>query len=924
MNTKIRGDRQWAIGNGNKSKIRNFLLLPLLITVHLSLFTVLAGCQQKTAQVKPDNLTIPQQKQGISISNIAVDKSGDTAKVLIEGEGTSRIAYTAFKLSEPIRLVIDIPDTDIDKVKEPVVVENNIITNITTAQFDKEQAGTKIGRIVIGLKNDADYKVDLQEGKLLVSLTAITHSEVKIEEKKESHNSAISPQNETKKDAKITAIETVKKEKDLTQIMVLADGDIGSYNTFELDDPSRLVVDIWGVGTSIDDKNKETNIGGSHIKKVRLGEHKDKIRLVFESLPKNLPLYSVDVAGATMIISYGKVEKMKKTEPSSSAAKPQIDENKISGIDFKPSIAGTRLTITTFKKTEYKLSKSLDGKNIVIDLSNVSMPDELKKTIDVTTLDTPVASVSSFQKLGEPLKSARVLVKLKENALYDVFQDNNNIYLNFPMQAKATQQMKEASRQKSAEPAQPVIQKQEKIEELKPVASIVAGGNANIEANAAFNDEKGEKKVESYAGGTFASGAGETPIDCKAEVPSAPTYLCKKLSLDFKDADIGNILRLMAEISNLNIIASEDVAGKVTLRLIDVPWYQAFDIILKSKGLGKTQDGNVVRIMPLAKIKQEETEAIAAKKAKEKLEDLVTETVILKNAKPSDIKDKIKKVMGDRGEVDSYDATNMLIIKDTSANIIKIRELVATFDTAVPALQQVLIEARIVEAGNDFARQLGVRWNTTGTTYYGPTQNDKSLTGNFATNFGDLAANTLGVQFGNLLGDYLNLDLTLSAAESAGVSKVISRPRIAVLNNEQATISQGETIYVGLSSTTTGETKTTENKAELKLTVTPIIRADNTIRMDITVSNDEFQTDVKKTTKNATTKVLVKDGETTVIGGIIKNKKTDSIAGIPLLKDIPVLGWLFKNKSVSDVQSELLIFITPTILKEKLAEKAVN
>lgn len=939
MNTKFRSQNlEVRIQKlGDRDRVKKFLFCILYPVFCILFFT---GCQQKTAQVKPDEPISQQQKQGVLINNITFDKSGDTAKVSIEGTGN--ITYTAFKLSEPFRLVIDMPDADIDKVKELIAVENGIISQITTAHYGKEQAGTKIGRVTIGLKNDADYKVDVQEGKLIVSLNASASKEVKAQEKKaepvkeeikikESITAAAPPAKEAKKAEKITAIETIKKEKDLTQIMIFADGDIGSYNAFGLDDPSRMVLDIWGVGTNIADKNKEINIGGSHVKKVRLGEHKDKIRLVFESIPKNLPLYSVDVTGAVMTISYGRVEVKKTPLLQIAAVKHEILENKVSAIDFKPSQAGTRLTITTSKKADYKLSKSLDGKSIVIDLKNVAMPDELKKTADVSTLDTPVASVSSFQmaqqESGEALKGARVLVKLKENALYDVVQDNNNIYLTFPMQAKATQQMKEASRQKAAESVGQAssLSTENKIEEIKPVASIAAGGSAKIEANAAFSEEKEEKKVELQTGTVVASGAGETPIDCKAEMP-APTYLCKKLSLDFKDADIGNLLRLMAEVSSLNIIADEGVAGKVTLRLVDVPWYQAFDIILKSKSLGKTQDGNVVRIMPLTKIKQEEDSVLAAKKAKEKLEDLVTQMVSVNYATATDMGAKIKDVMSDRGKVTVDERTNTIIINDIPANVKKAKELIKNLDTPTP---QVLIEARIIEAGNNFARDLGIQWTAAGTTKFGPSSIDnRSVTGNIGVSLPVAGAGSLGLTFGKLLGDTLNLDLRLTAAESAGMTKIISRPRIATLDNKEAKIQQGESIPFETTSAT--GTSTTFVDANLSLTVKPHITADGSITMLIKVSNNAIGSfrsssgapSIDK--KEASTEILVKDGETAVIGGIITNSKSDSVAGIPGLKDVPILGWFFKKKSVSDIQKELLIFITPTILKEKLAESAAN
>ncbi len=389
----------------------------------------------------------------------------------------------------------------------------------------------------------------------------------------------------------------------------------------------------------------------------------------------------------------------------------------------------------------------------------------------------------------------------------------------------------------------------------------------------------------------------------------------------------------MAEISNLNIIAGEDVRGKVSLRLIDVPWDQAFEIILKTNGLGKIQEGTVVRILPLSKIKQENEELLASRKAMEKLEDMEIKLVPINYATASSMEPQIKGLLSDRGSVSIEARTNTMIIKDIPSNIEKAVDLIKKLDTPTP---QVLIEARIVEAESSFARDLGVQWgaDTSGSTQGwnvsgGGSLTTPGLTGgtdNFAVSLpaagtaGTLGA--LGFTFGRLGANPITLDLRISAGEKEGLTKTISRPRITTLDNKEAKISQGDS--VPFETTSASGTQTQFIDATLELTVTPHITPDGSVSMKIKASRNSIGSFRSATgtpsisKKEASTEIIIKNGETAVIGGIVVADKSDTNSGIPFLKSIPVLGWLFKNKSVSDSQKELLIFITPNIVKGKI------
>jgi type IV pilus assembly protein PilQ len=574
-------------------------------------------------------------------------------------------------------------------------------------------------------------------------------------------------------------------------------------------------------------------------------------------------------------------------------------------VDFRKFEDVARLTVVTSGRPSYEVKESLDGKTITLDLKDAFIPEELKATLDATELRTPVATISSFQASIDPEMDVRILVRLRDKAIYNVSDEENTINVEFPLKvavAKNTTPM-----------AQP-----------EPAPEI-------------------EKAVE------------------EAEELFAPKkYTGRRIDLDMVDVEIRDILKLLAEVSELNIVATDDVKGKMTLRLKNVPWDQAFDLILKSKGLDKVQEGNIVRVAPAAKLARERQEFLAAKKAEEKLEDLETEYVRISYDEAVNLEAQVIKLLSDRGEVTSHEPTNTLIIKDIKSGIDEALEYLKRVDIPTP---QVLIEARIVEAESSFARDLGIQWGVdyriTGTnvnsnifgstdqlgsavpdpitqqagfTGGGVTNQDKSSgfladvgVTNYAVNLpasgiaGPLGG--LGFILGKTGANPIILDLRITAGEQEGVVKTISRPRIITLDNKEAKIEQGES--VPFETTSAAGTATTFIDANLSLTVTPQITPDGSVLMEIKASSNSigsFRTSGGEPSINkreASTEVLVRDGETTVIGGIVVSDTSTNESGIPFFKDIPVLGWLFKNKSVSDTQRELLIFITPSIVDDR-------
>lgn len=863
---------------------------------------------------------------GFPMSIRSIDVVGDGDRVFIGTDGP--LKYTVFRLSEPSRLIVDMPGVDLEDVAGSIEVNNDYISEIKAVSYG---GADNIGRITIGLKNGIDHEVKSGDDSILVSLkknvfiSGFTSENPVV---KASAGTVIGPSGGVNTGDPFPAVEKIEKEvaKSLipatmlvsvateslgsnTVVTITANGALGNYNAFELDDPSRIVLDVWGVDNSIG--KKTVSVGNDKLKSVRIGKHPDKTRIVFDSNLPDPPTHYIEKAGDKLVVTIGEKARLADRVNVASVDFESVDEQaaseepvpapapmepvpflesvakvEVTNVSFRKLPEKATLTIATTGETDFNIEETNDGRTIVVDIADASIPEALSRTLDASRLETPVKTVSSYQESVLPKKTVRVLIKLDKPAKYEVSEQAGVFKIDFPLVAEKAGAVKDG----------------EVITE-ETMASLMAAA--------------GEQKE----------------------------FTGKRIDLDMTDANISDILRLMAEVSDLNIIASDDVTGTISLRLKNVPWDQAFEIILKAKGLDKMVEGNVVRVAPEAKIRQEREAAIAAVKADEKLESLKLEFIPINYAKADELIEHVQNVLTERGSVTSESRTNTLIVRDIRKGIDSAKDLVTKLDTVIP---QVLIEARIVEATTSFARDLGIQWGVnygTGgnvsTETFGATttagqvetlaQTPNSaftMSGGdkFAVNLpasgsaGTLGA--LGFLFGKLGQNPLLLDLRLTAGEQEGMLKTISRPKITTLDNKEAKIEQGESIP--FETTSAAGTATTFIDANLSLTVTPHITPDGSVLMKIKASRNSigsFRTSSGEPSinkKEASTEVLVKDGETTVIGGIVVSDNSDTDRGIPVLKKIPILGWFFKSRSVSDSQTELLIFLTPTIIKDQI------
>ena len=425
-------------------------------------------------------------------------------------------------------------------------------------------------------------------------------------------------------------------------------------------------------------------------------------------------------------------------------------------------------------------------------------------------------------------------------------------------------------------------------------------------------------------------------------------YTGRRIDVDLKDADIHNVLRILAEAGRVNIVAADNVSGTVTIRLKNVPWDQALDTILQAKKLGMVRRGNIIRVALMSDLNKERELALARRKSELELAPIETRLIPISYASATDLQARAKELLSPRGSIAVDERTNVLIVRDVSGNLNQIEELTRALDTQTP---QVLIEARIVEATSRFQRDVGIQWG--GDVAFGPATGSETglffpssigLVGggsdaqtptgglsptqnlvpnpNFAVNLpatvGTGQGGALGLSFGSL-DNTVNLNVRLSAAEATGMLRIVSSPRILTLDNHEARINQGT--LIPFSQVSAQGVQTVFQEAKLQLLVVPHVTADGSVSMHVKINRDE--PDFNQTSargdptilkREAETDLLVRDGHTAVIGGIYTRNSGRNLDQIPLLGDIPILGVLFQRRRSSDVRGELVIFLTPRIV----------
>lgn len=546
------------------------------------------------------------------------------------------------------------------------------------------------------------------------------------------------------------------------------------------------------------------------------------------------------------------VEVVQEAAPAESEAEEETlpPATKITNVGFDYSDGTLDLVITGDGALDPEVY-SLDGR-IVIDVPGVEMEAEMPAAVV-----TPVKAV----RYGLHDKMVRLVVDLKQDVRFGASTVGNKLMISLP-----------------AEEVLEVMKAEEAAEE-------------------------------------------EVPMEEVPKEPVAGRYTGKIISLDFQNADIVPIFRFIGDISGYNVVVHPTVSGTVTLKLNNVPWDQALDIVLDLYGLEKQVEGNIMTIAPASVFDRLAKEKKQRQTTEEVVAELVQKEIRLKYIEAGKMKSRLEdaKVVSARGHIMIDERRNMLIVRDTPLQHREISDFIGIWDIPEQRQMQVMIEAKIVEANTSSDLDLGVRWGGSFAADLGGPKGP--LTGDFSINTPPIeagAAATVGGGVANLLigtVDTLQVNISIEALETAGDLRKLSNPRILTIEGQAASIQQGVQIPV---QTTTAEGSTTEFKnANLFLSVTPTVKPGATLQLQIQANNDTPETVDGETginTQSITTTALVKDGETLVIGGIYTNSEDIDETGIPGLRKIPILGWLFKTKSISVETTELLILITPKIL----------
>ncbi len=642
--------------------------------------------------------------------------------------------------------------------------------------------------------------------------------------------------------------------------------------SFTIDNPARLAIDIPNSSLNLESKNIPIDSG--LVKSIRAVEAGGRTRLVISLL--ELVPYEVRTENNQVFISLAGAEQKavvtteSKTSEAVNSTQAPIAGDEVKNVDFKRRVDGSAVITVDLSNENAAISLNEKGDKIVADFYGFKLPEKLSRRLDVTDFATPAQYVDFYSTSS----GARLAITASGRYEHLAYQAGSEYTI-----------------------------------ELKPLSKE--------EAEAAMRDELG------YSG--------------------------EKLSLNFQNIEVRAVLQLIADFTGLNIVASDAVKGNITLRLKNVPWDQALDIILKTQGLGMRKSGNVVLVAPNTELAAREREEMEAHKQKVDLSPLHTEFYTISYAKASDIatilKAKENSILTSRGNVTVDARTNTLMVLESSEKHEEVAKLIVKLDVPI---KQVMIESRIVIANDDFSRDLGVR---TGVSAYDISGSDVSTMTGSATGANNTLSSIVDVLNGNstewtyanqsdrynfnlpaggsagrigfaILGsDYL-VDLELSALQTEGRGEVVSNPRVVTSNQMEAKIEQGVDIpYQEASSS--GATSVSFKKAVLSLSVTPQITPDDRVVMDLKVNKDSvggiYSGVPSVNTRSVQTQVLVNNGDTVVLGGIYETTSAEGETKVPLLGDIPILGYLFRSTSKSNTKSELLIFVTPKILSESLA-----
>jgi type IV pilus assembly protein PilQ len=674
-------------------------------------------------------------------------------------------------------------------------------------------------------------------------------------------------------DRAVQAIDYTAREGDSVVITLTLSEPVPEPKVFTLDKPARLSLDLPGTSLALSERLKRINIG--KVRSVAVAEAEGRSRVVvFLSQP--VP-HQVRVSGNKLILELGTagaVAAEAAPAPAPRVGQPPAvpSEARVSALDFRRGEHGEARVVLSLSDPATQVDVREESGNVIATFKNASIADNLLKRYDVLDFATPARYID-VRRSGRDVQISVTPVGDFERVAYQT------------------------------------------------------GGNFTLELQPLTRERIEQKKREE------------------------PQFNGERISLSFQNIDVRALLQIIADVANVNMVVSDQVQGEMAMRLQNVPWDQALDIILRSKGLGQRREGNVILVAPLQVLADRDKAELEAQKQNRELAPLRSEIIQINYAKAKDLEDLLKSKeasqLSERGAVTTDERTNTLLVLETREKIAEIRDLIARLDIPV---RQVLIESRIVIANDDFSRELGSRFGvttisrqgnalfgTSGTAHAADTivgvieEGSDSPPGTIPV---DTLANRLGFSvpaggsaghFGlAVLGADFLVELELSALQAEERGEVIATPHVVTSTGHAAIVEQGQEVPFSTSSGQTG-TQTSFKKATLALEVTPFITPDDRIQMDLLVKSDAIGQNVPQATggsqpaidtRRVNTSLLVDNGDTVVLGGVYSDDARRRTDKIPLLGDIPFIGTLFRHNLKQDTKRELLIFVTPKILKE--------
>ncbi len=780
----------------------------------------------------------------------------------------------------------------------------------------------------------------------------------------------------------ITVSKMVKDDRVVVDIK--ADGKIDDYKIFTIPadkkNAARIVCDIFKLNGIRTKGEEKIAVNSKGVTQVRYCSFPEKTRVVVDTNDDNLKAYNANAYAQGLEIQIGSrlvadastsaeeshetpvpvevyADNGADTQETVAVKETMVEKetvkdgkNWVKRVDFTSEKNGkSSFIIETAQAVKYTTNKK-NSKTLHVRLYDTQLPKSRKYPFITTRFDSAVNRIIPVQT-RRMKDNALFIIELRQAVPFNVDQQGDVIRINFDRSTVAPKPEGKAG----LAPWKQVLSQTSEIRDIEIEASgadsgsPVSSGKA-VELRAGSTSEPvrdlDSGEIKAYGAGSRSSMDSKSssslyraePLDTRTADPGfsswAPKkrYTGEKISVDFFETDIKNVFRIIRAVSGQNFAIDKDVTGKVTMTLDKpVPWDQVLDLVLKMNMLGMTTEGGINRIATLDTLKQEEEkrlEYIAAeektKLKKKELEPLSTEYILINysNAEKEIIPHIEKLLTKDRGKVSVDVRTNQIILTDTKVVIDQARSLIRKLDKITP---QVVIEARIVEATTTFSRNLGTEWGINSNPNY-DIYND-TLGGTYgyavAMNNSVAADSSIGINFTKLTNAQFLLNAKLMAMESKGEGKIISAPKVLTMDNKEATIIQG--VEVPFSTVSSEGTQTTFKKIELKLTVTPHVTADNKISLKVLIDKNDIGTvtDIGPTitTKKVESELLISDGDTIVIGGIIKSNKAITEKGFPLLQHIPVLGWLFKSRIQSEDKQELLVFLSPRIVSYEETER---